>query len=132
MTKEKKKKNPKFGGNPSQSNNDKLELLLKKFNDNQQKQQELKKTNKKPDTTGTYVAKRTIFWIGIVCICLGVLIILYGVFAYVLHEGAESVGDHSSFLQRKLPSLFWKIALGSSLMGVGLWMSFDLARNADL
>tara|TARA_B000000475_G_scaffold172469_1_gene138742 strand:- start:583 stop:987 length:405 start_codon:yes stop_codon:yes gene_type:complete len=134
MTKEKKKKNPKFGGNSSQTNNDKLELLLKKFNDTQKKEQQLKNINKKHDTTGTYVARRTIFWIGIICICLGVLILIYGIFKYMYQTFVGDAGEiHESwFNQNKIPSLMWKIVLGSSLMGVGLWMSFDLARNADL
>lgn len=134
MTKEKKKKNQKFGGNSSESNNDKLELLLKKFNDTQKKEQQLQNINKKHDTTGTYVARRTIFWIGIVCICLGVLILIYGIFKYMYMTFIGDAGEiHDSwFNQNKIPSLMWKIVLGSSLMGVGLWMSFDLARNADL
>ena len=106
---------------------------MQKFNDNQKKKQDLekKRTN---DSTGTYVARRTIFWIGIICICLGVLVLIYGIFRYMGMVFGHDSGDLNDALsnQNKIPSLMWKIVLGSSLMGVGLWMSFDLARHADL
>ena len=133
MTKEKKKKIKKIGGVTSES--DKLDLLLKKYTDNQKKTQDLEKKNKyNNDSTGTYIARRTIFWIGIICICLGVLVLIYGIFRYMGMVFGQDQGDMSDALynQNKIPSLMWKIVLGSSLMGVGLWMSFDLARHADL